>query len=85
MLAIVSPKDWFGGTALAFNEMSAALVAPLIGVGGVIVCVVVAQRVMSAVIDQSGPLGASPPFAGERATLSETGGRAVRTKRQPCF
>jgi bacterial/archaeal transporter family-2 protein len=49
---------YVGGTITLFYALTAAAVAPRIGVGNLVICVVVAQLVVSSVIDQFGLLGA---------------------------
>lgn len=50
--------SWIGGAAVGFYTISAAFLAPRFGVGNFIMCVVVAQLVMSSCIDQFGLFGA---------------------------
>ena len=51
--------SWFGGLAIGFYAISATFVSPRFGVGNFIMCVVVAQLVMSSLIDQFGLFGAT--------------------------
>ncbi|MBI1339179.1 EamA-like transporter family protein [bacterium] len=52
------PIAYFGGLAMGFYAVSAAWLAPRFGVGNLVICVVGAQLVMSACIDQFGLFGA---------------------------
>lgn len=56
--ASVPPYAWFGGVSMALYALSATYLAPRFGVGNLVICVVVAQLVVSSVIDQFGLLGA---------------------------
>ncbi len=47
-----------GGFIMAFYAISATIVAPRFGVGNFVICVVVAQLVVSSLIDQFGLFGA---------------------------
>ena len=60
MAALASaPKlAFFGGLAMAFYALTVTFVTPKFGVGNVVICVVVAQLVMSSTIDQFGLFGA---------------------------
>lgn len=58
LFAAVPPVAWVGGLAMAFYATSATFVTPNFGVGNFIMCVVVAQLVMSTLIDQFGLFGA---------------------------
>jgi transporter family-2 protein len=49
---------YFAGFAIAFYTLSASFLAPRFGVGNFVICVVVAQLIVSATIDQFGLLGA---------------------------
>ena len=51
--------SWLGGLAIGFYAISATFVAPRFGVGNFIMCVVVAQLIMSSLIDQFGLFGAA--------------------------
>ena len=51
--------SWVGGLAIGFYAVSATFVTPRFGVGNFIMCVVVAQLVMSSLIDQFGLFGAA--------------------------
>lgn len=51
--------SWFGGLAVGFYIVSATFVAPRFGVGNFVICVVVAQLVMSSLIDQFALFGAA--------------------------
>lgn len=59
LFAAVPPLAWFGGMAMAFYAISATYIAPNFGVGNFVMCVVVAQLVMSTLIDQFGLFGAA--------------------------
>jgi transporter family-2 protein len=50
---------YVGGAITMFYALSAAAVAPRLGVGNFVVCVLVAQLVVSGLIDQFGLLGAT--------------------------
>jgi transporter family-2 protein len=56
--ASVPPMAWFAGVAMAIYAISATYLAPRFGVGNFVICVVVAQLVVSSVIDQFGLFGA---------------------------
>lgn len=56
--ASVPPFAWFGGIAMAFYALTATFLAPRFGVGNFVICVVVAQLVVSSMIDQFGLFGA---------------------------
>lgn len=60
MAALASaPKiAFFGGIAMAFYALTATFLTPKFGVGNLVICVVVAQLVMSSAIDQFGLFGA---------------------------
>lgn len=58
LFASVPPLAWFGGAAMAFYAISATFITPNFGVGNFVMCVVVAQLVMSTLIDQFGLFGA---------------------------
>lgn len=58
LLAAVPPYAWFGGLAMGFYALSATFVTPSFGVGNFVMCVVLAQLVMSTLIDQFGLFGA---------------------------
>lgn len=58
LFAAVPPMAWFGGMAMAFYAISATYLAPNFGVGNFVMCVVIAQLVMSTLIDQFGLFGA---------------------------
>ena len=51
------PIDWMGGLIVCFYVLSATLLAPKLGVGNFIMFAVVAQVIISAVIDHFGLLG----------------------------
>jgi transporter family-2 protein len=58
-LFAAAPKlAWFAGLAMAFYALTVTFLTPKFGVGNVVICVVVAQLVMSSVIDQFGLFGA---------------------------
>ena len=58
-LFAAAPKlAWFAGMAMAFYALTVTFVTPKFGVGNVVMCVVVAQLVMSSTIDQFGLFGA---------------------------
>lgn len=57
--AAAPPSAYFAGLAIAFYTLSASFLAPRFGVGNFVICAVVAQLIMSAIIDQFGLLGAS--------------------------
>ncbi len=50
--------SWIGGLAMGFYALSATYLAPRFGVGNFVMSVVVAQLVMSSLIDQFGWFGA---------------------------
>ncbi len=52
-----SPMDFMGGLIVCFYVLSATLLAPKLGVGNFIMFAVVAQVIVSAVIDHFGLLG----------------------------
>jgi transporter family-2 protein len=58
LFASVPPAAWMGGLAMGFYAMSATYLAPNFGVGNFVMCVVIAQLVMSTLIDQFGLFGA---------------------------
>ncbi len=58
LFAAVPPIAWLGGMAMGFYAISATFLAPRFGVGNFVMCVVVAQLVMSSLIDQFGLFGA---------------------------
>jgi len=58
LFAAVPPYAWFGGMAMAFYALTATFLASKFGVGNMVICVVVAQLVMSTLIDQFGLFGA---------------------------
>lgn len=58
LFAAVPPIAWVGGLAMGFYALSATFVTPHFGVGNFVMCVVVAQLVMSTLIDQFGLFGA---------------------------
>lgn len=58
LFAAVPPIAWFGGAAMAFYAISATFITPNFGVGNFVMCVVIAQLVMSTLIDQFGLFGA---------------------------
>jgi bacterial/archaeal transporter family-2 protein len=58
LFASVPKLAWFAGTAMAFYALTVTFVTPKFGVGNVVMCVVVAQLVMSSLIDQFGLFGA---------------------------
>ncbi len=54
-----APKlAWFGGLGMAFYALTVTFLAPRFGIGNVVICVVVAQLVVSSLIDQFGLFGA---------------------------
>ena len=53
---------WLAGLAMAFYALTVTFLTPKFGVGNVVMCVVVAQLVMSSLIDQFGLFGA-PVYA----------------------
>jgi transporter family-2 protein len=58
LFAAVPKLAWFAGLAMAFYALTVTFLTPKFGVGNVVMCVVVAQLVMSSVIDQFGLFGA---------------------------
>jgi transporter family-2 protein len=58
LFSAVPPLAWLGGIAMAFYAVSATYLTPRFGVGNFVMCVVVAQLIMSTVIDQFGLFGA---------------------------
>lgn len=58
LFASAPPLAWVGGLAMGFYALSATFVTPHFGVGNFVMCVVVAQLVMSTLIDQFGLFGA---------------------------
>ena len=58
LFAAVPKVAWFGGLAMAFYALTVTFLTPKFGVGNVVMCVVVAQLVMSSLIDQFGLFGA---------------------------
>lgn len=58
LLASVPALAWVGGLAMGFYALSATFVTPHFGVGNFVMCVVLAQLVMSTLIDQFGLFGA---------------------------
>lgn len=58
LFAAVPPIAWVGGMAMGFYAISATFLAPSFGVGNFVMCVVVAQLVVSTLIDQFGLFGA---------------------------
>jgi transporter family-2 protein len=58
LLAAVPKLAWFAGLAMAFYALTVTFLTPKFGVGNVVMCVVVAQLVMSSLIDQFGLFGA---------------------------
>lgn len=58
LFAAVPKIAWFAGLAMAFYALTVTFLTPKFGVGNVVMCVVVAQLVMSSVIDQFGLFGA---------------------------
>jgi bacterial/archaeal transporter family-2 protein len=58
-LFAAAPKlAWLAGLAMAFYALTVTFLTPKFGVGNVVMCVVVAQLVMSSLIDQFGLFGA---------------------------
>ncbi len=62
LFAAVPKVAWFAGLAMAFYALTVTFLTPKFGVGNVVMCVVVAQLVMSSLIDQFGLFGA-PVYA----------------------
>ena len=58
LFATVPPIAWVGGLAMGFYAISATYLSPTFGVGNFVMCVVIAQLIMSTVIDQFGLFGA---------------------------
>lgn len=58
LFAAVPKLAWLAGLAMAFYALTVTFLTPKFGVGNVVICVVVAQLVMSSVIDQFGLFGA---------------------------
>lgn len=58
LFAAVPKLAWFAGLAMAFYALTVTFLTPKFGVGNVVMCVVVAQLVMSSIIDQFGLFGA---------------------------
>ena len=58
LFAAVPKVAWFAGLAMAFYALTVTFLTPKFGVGNVVMCVVVAQLVMSSLIDQFGLFGA---------------------------
>ena len=58
LFASVPPIAWVGGLAMGFYAISATYLAPNFGVGNFVMCVVIAQLVVSTLIDQFGLFGA---------------------------
>lgn len=79
LFAAVPPLAWFGGMAMAFYAISATYLAPNFGVGNFVMCVVIAQLVMSTIIDQFGLFGAPvhPVDLKRAAGLALLGGGAA--------
>jgi transporter family-2 protein len=79
LFAAVPPLAWFGGMAMAFYAISATYLAPSFGVGNFVMCVVIAQLVMSTLIDQFGLFGAPvyPVDLKRAAGLALLGGGAA--------
>ncbi len=79
LFAAVPPLAWVGGLAMGFYALSATFVTPQFGVGNFVMCVVLAQLVMSTVIDQFGLFGAPvyPVDLKRAAGLALLGGGAA--------
>ena len=79
LFAAVPPYAWFGGMAMAFYALTATFLAPKFGVGNMVICVVVAQLIMSTLIDQFGLFGAPvfPVDLKRAAGLALLGGGAA--------
>ncbi len=58
LFAAVPKLAWFAGFAMAFYALTVTFLTPTFGVGNVVMCVVIAQLVMSSIIDQFGLFGA---------------------------
>jgi bacterial/archaeal transporter family-2 protein len=58
LFAAVPKLAWVAGLAMAFYALTVTFLTPKFGVGNVVICVVVAQLVMSSIIDQFGLFGA---------------------------
>lgn len=58
LFAAVPRMAWFAGLAMAVYALTVTFLTPKFGVGNVVMCVVVAQLVMSSLIDQFGLFGA---------------------------
>jgi bacterial/archaeal transporter family-2 protein len=58
LFAAVPKLAWLAGLAMAFYALTVTFLTPKFGVGNVVMCVVVAQLVMSSLIDQFGLFGA---------------------------
>ncbi|HEX5005742.1 MAG TPA: DMT family transporter [Hyphomonadaceae bacterium] len=58
LFSAVPKLAWLAGLAMAFYALTVTFLTPKFGVGNVVMCVVVAQLVMSSLIDQFGLLGA---------------------------
>jgi transporter family-2 protein len=57
-LAAAPKWAWFGGIAVGFYALAATFLTPKFGVGNFVISVVVAQLIMSSLIDQFGLFGA---------------------------
>jgi transporter family-2 protein len=57
-LAAAPKYAFFGGVAMGFYALTVTFITPRFGVGNVVICVVVAQLVMSSAIDHFGLFGA---------------------------
>lgn len=62
LFAVVPKLAWLAGLAMAFYALTVTFLTPKFGVGNVVMCVVVAQLIMSSLIDQFGLFGA-PVYA----------------------
>ncbi|HEY7797761.1 MAG TPA: DMT family transporter [Hyphomonadaceae bacterium] len=58
LFAAVPRIAWLAGLAMAFYALTVTFLTPKFGVGNVVMCVVVAQLIMSSLIDQFGLFGA---------------------------
>jgi transporter family-2 protein len=58
LFAAVPKIAWLSGLAMAFYALTVTFLTPKFGVGNVVMCVVIAQLVMSSLIDQFGLFGA---------------------------
>ena len=58
LFASVPRIAWLAGLAMAFYALTVTFLTPKFGVGNIVMCVVVAQLIMSSVIDQFGLFGA---------------------------